>query len=167
MKQGEIITLNLKNADGEPIPIAIEYCASSGGKSMAIGHTSSMIDKGNWQSNPQPHLPKSKKEYKTVYRFGFLFQGFRFLCDFLIDKEDVNNKCFFIYPYNKEFKKNLHVISDIIKVSPFWHRDINSINTKSKTLKTIISLFSESNIFYSDDLTGTDFKQVIDFYIKK
>jgi hypothetical protein len=31
----------------------------------------------------------------------------------------------------------------------------------------LYNTFRENNIFYSDDLCGTDFKQVIDFEIKK
>lgn len=167
MKQGDIIELNVANADGEPIPMAIEYCKASGGKSMAIGYTAQMIDKGNWQANPQPHLPKSIKEYNFIYRIGFLYQGFKFLADFLIDKEDSTKKVFFIYPYFKEFKKDLHIVSDIVNPSPYWHRDLYSIKTKSTRLQKVLEYFTEANIFYSNDLCGTDFKQVIDFNIKR
>lgn len=44
MKQGDIITVELPSGDNT-VTMAIEYCKSSGGKSMAIGSSASMIEK--------------------------------------------------------------------------------------------------------------------------
>lgn len=166
MKQGDIITLELPNSEGEPVTMAVEYCKSSGGKSMAIGKSASMIDKGYWQANPQPHLPKSKNCYTIIYRLGFQFQGFKFLAELLVDKDNSSNMGWFIYPYFKEFGKDIHVISDMVSIEPNWHRSLN-FNTKSEKLTKLLETFSEEKLFFSDDLTGTDFKQVIDFNIRK
>lgn len=125
-----------------------------------------MINTGSWQTNPQPHLPKSKNEYKVLYRFGFQFQNFRFLCDFLMDKT-TKETCFFVYPKSTEFRENTIVFSDQVKVNKYWQRDIYSNSIANKNLQNLFSKFRESNIFYSSDLCGTDFKQVIDFAIKK
>ena len=61
-KQGEIAVKEIQN-DENNVKIAIEFCQASGGKTMAIGNASKMIDKGAWQSFPQPHLPKSKNDF--------------------------------------------------------------------------------------------------------
>lgn len=45
MKQGDIKKIAVKNSEGNEISLAVEYCKSSGGKSMTIGKNSSMIDK--------------------------------------------------------------------------------------------------------------------------
>lgn len=166
MKQGDIITLSLPNSEGEPITMAIEYCKSSGGKSMAIGSSSGMIDKGYWQSSPQPHLPKSKKCYNILFRLGFQFQGFKFLGELVADKENSSNWGWFIYPYYREFDKKLHVISDKVDISPYWHRSLD-FKTRNEKLRKVLDRFTEERLFYSDDLTGTDFKQVIDFIIRR
>ena len=81
-----------------------------------------MLNKGSWQTDPQPHLKKSYKEYKFLYRIGFQYQSFKFLADYLMD--DDSNTLWFIYPYNREFKKDLLVFSDIIKESNYWQKDI-------------------------------------------
>lgn len=166
-KQGDINVIEIPTEDGSKVKLAIEYCKSSGGRTMTIGSSSKMIDSGAWQSFPQPHLPKSKNEYIIKYRFVFQYQDFRFLCELLIDKEDRSNIAWFISPKYTDIKPNTLVISDKISTSPWWQRDIYNLTIRNERLKEILSTFRESNIFYSDDLTGTDFKQLIDFSIRR
>ena len=60
------------------------------------------------------------------------------------------------------------MISNVIKTSPLWQRDIYDITLNNKKVHDILrDTFHESMIFYSSDLCGTDFKQVIDFTIRK
>lgn len=134
---------------------------------MTIGNASKMIDSGAWQTYPQPHLSKSYKKYDVLFRFGFQYQSFKFLCEYLLDKENKKDACWFIYPYYKEFNENIIVFSDIIKVSKFWQRDIYNISIKNDKLRNLFMTFKENKIFYANDLCGTDFKQVIDFQIRR
>ena len=163
IKQGEIKTLTIHNENND-VKLAVEFCGSSGGKTMAIGNASAMIDKGAWQTEPQPKLPKSKNEYKIMFTFGFYYKGFKFLCELLQDNKDF---CFFIYPYYKEFDNKTLVFSDIIKPSPYWQGDIYNILHFNDKIKKLLYNFRESNIFYSDDLCGTDFKECINFSIRR
>ena len=171
-KQGDIATINVPTGeyyeDGTPeeVKIAIEYCKSTGVSSGVIGKHAKMLNSGSWQSDPQPILPKSYKDYKLLYRIGFQFKEFKFLGEYLKDKETKEN-VWFIYPYNDEFKENLIVISDIIKPSRYYQRNIYDITIKNDKIKMILDTFRESNIFYATDLVGTDFKQCIDFSIRK
>lgn len=124
-----------------------------------------MIDSGDWQTEPQPKLPESYSKYKVLYRIGFQYQGFKFLGEYLkgtIDKHPI----WFIKPFVKEFD-NIIVFSDIIKSSKKWQRNIYDITINNDRIKKILNNFRENNIFYSDDLTGTDFKQAIDFSIRR
>lgn len=134
---------------------------------MAIGNAKTMIDKGAWQTNPQPKLEKSYKMYKPIFRFVFKYKGFTFLCEYLVDKEESNKSCFFIRPKYSEIKPNTIVFSDEIKISKYWQRDIYNVSFDNDKLKKFFMTFKENCIFYSDDLTGTDFKQCIDFLIRK
>lgn len=165
MKQGDILETKLKNADGEDLSFAIEYCRSSGGKSMSVGALGGMVDKGEWQADKQPKLPESYSNYKVVYRIGFLYQGFKFLAEYLTS----NKKEFvwFVKSYYKEFNDDLLVFSDEVRVSPYWNLNPYDNMIPNKKIKMLMDTFRESNIFYSDNLTGTDFKKVINFLIKK
>lgn len=165
LKQGEIETKIINNEEND-VKIAIEYCKSSGGKTMAIGNASKMIDKGGWQTIPQPKLPESYKKYKVLNRIIFFYKSFKFIGELL--KNNNNQICWFIYPKHTEIREKTVVFSDIINISPYWQRDIYNPTFKSmKAKKLFIDTFRESNIFYSDDLCGTNFKQCIDFMIRK
>lgn len=169
-KQGTIETVELPTGtfseDGREITLkcAIEYCKATGSTSFAIGKHKDMLNTGSWQSDPQPQLSKSIKEYKKVFRVGFLYQGFRFLADLLKDNKEL---VWFIYPYKKEFNKDLIVFSDIIKTDIHYQRDIYNITINNDNIKEILKTFRESQIFYCTDLVGTNFKRTIDFEIRR
>ena len=132
---------------------------------MAIGNLGGMVDKGYWQADKQPSLPFSYSDYKVLFRMGFLYQGFKFLAEYIT--KDKKEFIWFVKPYNGEFEDKLLVFSDIVKTSPYWNREPYNNGIKNKNIKNLLMTFTESNIFYSDDLTGTDFKQVIDFSIRR
>lgn len=171
-KQGEIcsrwISTGTYDDDGNEIKvkIAIEYCKDSGSTSYVIGSHKDMLNKGSWQSDPQPHLPKSYNCYKMLYRIMFMYQSFKFIGEYLLDEED-KHTCWYVYPYEGEIKDKIIVFSDVIKTSPYWQRDIYNPSFKNQKLKDLLKTFKENQIFYATDLCGTDFKQVIDFEIKK
>ena len=171
LKQGDIktkwISTNSYDDEGREVEVllAIEYCRSTGSSSFAIGKHADMLNKGDWQSDPQPHLIDSYNDYKVLFRIGFQYQSFKFLAEYLMDKD--NNLLWFIYPYNREFKKNLIVFSDIIKESNYWQKDIYNPTFRNENIRNILSTFKESKIFYATDLVGTDFKQAIDFVIRR
>ena len=171
-QQGTIITKMLdtgtEDEKGNPIQVklAIEYCKSTGKSSFAIGKHKDMLNKGTWQSDPQPHLPKSKNEYKILFRIGFMYKEFKFIGELLKDIE-TKESVWFIYPYDKEFKDNLLIFTDVVKLNKRYQRNIYDITINNDRIRNVLETFREGNIFYSDDLCGTDFKQAIDFTIRK
>ena len=172
-QQGEIKTLWIPTGDIDEegniveVKVAIEHCKSTGTSSYVFGTHAGMLNKGEWQSDPQPKLPKSYKEYKCLYRFAFHYKTFTWLCEYIIDKE-TKDVCFFIYPHNnKELSKKIVVFSDMIKTSPYWQKDIYNPMIKNKSLIELFKTFRENRIFYATDLCGTEFKKSIDFEIRK
>lgn len=149
-KQGTIKEIII-NGNEEKIKIAIEYCESTGQSSGTIGTNAEMINTGAWETAPQPHLPKSIKEYKKLYTFGFQYQNFKFLCNLLQDRE-TKETVWFVFPFFKEFKNNQIVFSDVVKVSKYWQRDIYNISIKNDKLKNLFMSFKENKIFYATDL---------------
>ena len=163
----ELPTNTFDDAGNEiTVRLAIEYCRSTGQTSYAIGKHRDMLNKGSWQSDPQPHLPKSYKAYNVMFRIMFVYKDFKFCGEYLKDKETFE-PCWFIYPYNGEIKPKTIVFSDQVKVSPYWQRSIYDSTITNVSILSVLATFRETNIFYATDLCGTDFKQAIDFTIKK
>ena len=171
-KQGEIKTLWLPTGEIDEngveieVKIAIEYCKQTGDSSFIIGKHKDMLNKGEWQTESQPHLQKSYNSYKILYRVMFVYKTFKFIGEYLMDKE-TKNTCWFIKEYKGEIKDNILVFSDVIKESKYFQRDIYNPLIKNDKLKRLLGTFRENNIFYATDLTGTDFKQAIDFEIRR
>ena len=172
LKQGEIKSLWIPtgeiDSDGIEVKVklAIEHCGNVEGSNYAIGTHASSTNKGEWQSDPQPKLPKSYNDYKKLYQIMFFYKGFKFSCHLLMDKE-TKDVIWFIYPYTKEIRDDIIVFSDEIKTSPYWQRDIYNPSIKNRTICELLKTFKENKIFYSSDLCGTEFKQSIDFEIRK
>ena len=55
----------------------------------------------------------------------------------------------------------------MIELNKRYQRNIYNITINNDRIKNILNTFTEGNIFYSNDLCGTDFKQAIDFTIRK
>lgn len=164
-KQGTIFEKTIQATEDTVVHLAVEYCEDTGDSSFVIGKHANMLNNGSWQSDPQPHLPKSYKDYKVLYRIVFMFKSFKFIGEYLMDKKD-KSLVWFIYPKESEIKDNTVVISDIIKTSPLWGRDLRSFQRLPRVQK-LLDTIQESNTFYATDICGTDFKQVIDFIMKK
>lgn len=171
-RQGEIKTLWLSTGDFDDdgveikVKLAIEYCEDTKRTSYVIGSHKEMLNKGTWQSDPQPKLPKSYKEYECIFRMVFFYKGFKFLAEFLKDKENGEN-CWFIRPKYSQIKKKTLVFSDEIRTSKYYQRDIYNPLIRNERLKRFLYGFRENQIFYATDLCGTEFKNSIDFEIRK
>lgn len=165
LKQGDIFTKQIEVAEDIFISLSVEHCFSTGDTSFVIGKNASMINTGDWQSDPQPHLPDSKKNYEIVFRCLFIYKSFQFIGE-VLRKDGV--KVWFIYPRkDANIKENILIFSDVVKPSRYWQTDIYHCKTNNQRILNYCNLFTEDNIFYSDDLTGTDFKNVINFSIRK
>lgn len=172
-KQGEISVfykdagIDKETGKAVKVKVAVELGADLGRTSFTFGENAEMMNSGKWQTATQPHLPKSYKCYNMKYRIVFKFKGFQFFGEFLQDKK-TRDFCWFIRPKNTEkIKRKTLVISDEINISKYYQRNIYDITIDNERLQAILNTFREGIIFYCNDLTGTDFKQAIDFEIRR
>lgn len=171
LKQGEIKSIWIptgeydENGKKVEVKLAIEHCKSTGSSNFVIGTHANSTNKGEWQSDPQPKLPKSYNEYKVLFRIMFQYKTFRWCGEYLLDKES-KDVCWFIYPYTGKINNKTIVFSDVIKTSRYYQRDIYNPSIKNKNIVNILKTFKENMIFYATDLCGTEFKQAIDFEIR-
>lgn len=171
-KQGTIVTTFVPTGgtddEGNPelVKIAMEYCKDTGTSSHVIGKRKDTANKGAWENDPQPHLPESYNNYDIKFRMLFKYGSFMWIAEFLYD-EETNNYCWYIYPYKGKISDDIIVISDEVRFDKHWFTSINSLlmSTTNIALKRVLSTFTKNNIFYANDLCGTEFKHAIDFEI--
>lgn len=139
------------------IEIAVEFCETTGQKNMMFfGQKANMITTGVWDTNVQPHLPEDKtfKDYKTYYQVFYEYGEFAFMINLFRDEKGV--PFLFVYPAkNKTCKR---IVSDKFSLDKFT---TNYLTELTKYDKIIIDLISQKRIAFSDNLTGTEFYQMI------
>ena len=149
-----------QNEDGETITveIAVEYCANSGNNTkLIIGKSSKMITSGTWQVDEVLHLPEKLEHYDRLYKVLYIHNMFKFMLELL--RKD-QNYLVYVYPYtNHTIPENIRTIEDTPSLNV-----LSTMTLKGKELgkydRMIVRLLSDEKICYSDNLTGTNFKQV-------
>ena len=140
------------------IEIAVEFCESTGQKNvMFFGQKAKMITTGVWDTNIQPHLPEDMtfKDYKCYYQIFYEYGEFAFMINLLRDKE---TKEPFLFVYPAKTKSCKRVVSDKFALDKFT---TNYLTELTKYDKIIIDLISQKRVTFSDNLTGTEFYQMI------
>ena len=165
MPKGSIVEVPIN----DNLTLSIEYCMPTGQTAYALGDSVSMIEGGDWLSNPQPTLSFSYKNtyIKKILTIVIEMKTFKFLARLFYNKL---NRIFFwlIVPKRNSIKKNTIVVTDTVRYgNRFLYTNIYNININDKILNLINATFIEKNIFYSDDITGTEFKNVINFQIRR
>lgn len=163
MRQGEIQIKDLKVTSEEEeeqnFTLAIEYCKSTGEHTFDLSNNSDMINTGAWQATPEPHLAESHKNYKLEMRVLFIYKKFSFIGELRTKK---NELAWFIYPkYSNVKKGNKNIIfTDEPNARFNVQSNIYDLKHYPTYLRNLfIKTFVESNIFYSTDLCGNEFKK--------
>lgn len=138
------------------VDIAVEYCANANAENkMFFGQSAKQIISGEWDTKDVPKLPKPKEYYDKVYEVLVSYQKFKFVIELLIDPKLGGAICY-IYPFTGK-RKIMRILSDTFSDSPF----ISSRLDTSKRAEYLISeCFRLNKVCYSDNLTGSDFKNV-------
>lgn len=156
-KQGTIEVYNYHEQDDEePIKVAVEYCATTNYKNkMFFGNAKKQILSGEWEVNQYPRLPKPLEEYEDVYTMLIEYQNFKFILKLLVDSEHGGKICY-IYPSTRDFK-GFRVLTDNFSDNPFISARLDISRTPERYIKECFAL---NKLCFSDNLTGTDFKNI-------
>lgn len=150
--------------DGTPrhIKISVEYCESNIGSEMAFGQRRGAISGGIWQSSYKPKLPKIKEKYDIMHRILFKAYEFKFMGELLCDKED-GSVFWYVYPKTTDngITSTTRIISDKYETSNYFTFSLTPLTEKERIP---INLLREGKIVYSDNLTGTEFENVLELY---
>ena len=158
-KPGTIDIYHLHGENGV-VDIAVENCEVINTESkMFFGIASKQITSGEWDVDEKPKLLKPYQYYDILYEIKIAYGLFKYVMQLMQDPE--NGGVFvYIYPLTKD-RKFERTITDIFNTDPFI---TNGLLARIKAEKMISQCFRENKVCYSDNLTGTDFKQILDTY---
>jgi len=158
-KPGTIDIYHLRGENGV-VDIAVENCEVVETKSkMFFGNTAKQITSGEWEVNDCPKLLKPYAFYNMLYEIDIQYGEFKYIMQLLADGE-TGGTFVYIYP-NTNMRKIRRVITNIFNVDPMI---TNGLNPRIKAECLISECFRSGKVCYSDNLTGTDFKQILSQY---
>lgn len=156
-KLGTIEVYNY-HEDERTVRIAVEYCANAGTTSnMFFGRAARQIVSGEWDTYDLPRIPRSQLEYDMIYEVMITYQSFRFCMQLLIEPKK-GGTIVFVYPLTKKrkiYRQIQEEFSDLPNVT-------NQLDAHIKPEALMIECYRKGKICYSDNLTGSDFKHVIE-----
>lgn len=157
-KQGTIEVYHYHTEDNHTVDIAVEYCENTNNdNTMFFGQSAKQIISGEWDVKEVPKLPKKQYEYEMIYEVLIRYQSFSFVVELMVENKKGGLICF-VYPYTK--KRNIErIISDEFSDLPTISSKLNS---KIKPEQLIIEALRLDKVCYSDNLTGSDFKRVLE-----
>lgn len=159
-KQGEIDIYHFNTLDSGTVDIAVEYCANAATENkMFFGNSAKNIVGGVWESKEMPKLPRKLSEYEKLYEILVIYQKFRFMLEFLFEPKN-GGFCCFVYPQTKN-RYVERVISDKASDKP---NTTYGLNMDNKIESMINTCFKQAKVFYSDNLTGSDFANVNKYF---
>ena len=141
----------------DSITLAVEYCRKTKSKNyMFFGDSAKQIVSGEWDNHAVPVLPKPREMYDIIYTVQLEYENFSFVMELLVDPVE-GGRIIFVYPYNH--KRNIvRKITTVFSDQPY----ITSVlNAKNRAEAAMIDCFRMKKVCYSDNITGTDFENVM------
>lgn len=160
LKPGNIEIYHLKGENGI-VDIAVENCEVVETKSkMFFGLASKQIISGEWDVDEVPKLLKPYEYYEMLYELKAVYDNFKFCIQLMIDPEN-GGPFVFIYPLTKENRKIDRTITNVFKTD--WMIN-NGLDHRINAECMIAECFRRGKVCFSDNLTGTDFRQILKYY---
>lgn len=152
-----------KNDNGENTHLSVYLTDSLNYNSgMFFGMSAKSITQGAYEVSRQPHLPKHISDYNVLYEIVIEHFDFKYYCQFLKDKEE-DIYIWYVQPKTTEVKEKTRVISNLFNPSPYYSRTIRECINDNE--KRIFNMFKKQKVCFSDNLTGTEFNNIISDYL--
>lgn len=158
-KPGTIDIYHLRGENGV-VDIAVENCEVVETKSkMFFGLASKQITSGEWDVDEVPKLLKPYEYYTVLYELNIVGGEFKYIMQLLLDETNGGAFCY-VYPNSKD-RRTVRLITPEFNTSPVI---TNGFRHDIKAECLMVECIRAGKICYSDNLTGTDFRQVMKQY---
>lgn len=143
-----------RDTKGGQQKIAVEYTKPlKSANKLFSGKRETMTVEGKWLADEKPRLPRGK--WQDITKFYVQHLQLIFCCTYKIKDSDF---CIYVEPV-KKIPANVRVISDRFNTSPYYTKQFKAINDREQALFNMLP----DKCCYSDDLTGTEFENALDF----
>lgn len=137
--------------------ISVEFCKTFDSQSrMFFGTSAKSIAGGEWETKDMAKLSGEYRDYDMLYEVEFFDCGFTFILQLLMSK--IGDLVIYCYPKTRQ-KRNVER-----KITTNFSENrltTPNFNVKIRAERKMKDLFNLGKICYSDNLTGTDFEQVL------
>ena len=158
-KPGTIDIYHLRGENGI-VNIAVENCAVVETRSrMFFGNAAKQIVNGEWDVDEVPKLLKPYEFYESLYELTVIADEFKYIMQLMFDNQ-TGGAFVYVYPNTKD-RKTMRTLSPEFHTDPFITRGFRH-DIKAECL--MAECIRAGKICYSDNLTGTDFRQVMNKY---
>lgn len=151
-----------QNDNGDDTHLSVYCCDSLNYNSgMFFGESKKNITEGAYETEPQPHLPKSIRDYNVLYDIVLQHDYIMFYMQLLQDKFESNNIVWYVTPKTTPIKKGSRVVSSEFNTDPMYSRFLVGLTAAEES---IFHMIKQGKICFSDDLTGTEFYNVLQYF---
>lgn len=126
---------------------------------MVFGHTKQAVDGVTYETKQHPHLTHDVEEYECIYTCVLKHENFMYLMQLLRYNLSYT---WYIQPKTTPVQPNTRLISSEYSLD---NLHTNKFTPLSKNEDIIFNMLRSNRIAYSDNLTGTEFTQIINNYL--
>lgn len=159
-KQGtiEVYHMNTTQVDtnGKPVVvnIAVELCENSGNNSkMFFGSISHAITNGSWETDEQPHIPYKYEDCTLDYSLTIVVHNMMYRVNVMHKDSE-----YFLFVHPTKKIKTERVIQEQYHTSMLYTDKLVELTAGDRLTRLLLKL---NKVTYSDNLTGTEFKNII------
>ena len=160
---GTVEKYKYTNDNGDDTRLSVYLTDSLNANSgMFFGNVAKSITKGAYEVQEMPHIPKSPSQYNKLYTIVVEYNEFKFLCELMQDREELNNVFWYVQPKTTEIQKGTRVISNQFSTDPLYTSGFNRVLSANE--RQALSLFDSGKTCFSDNLTGTEFNTILEYF---
>lgn len=123
---------------------------------MFFGNAAKAITGGEWETDEQPHLAGHRDDYNLIYTTVFKYDRTTFLMEFLQSRINPNDFTWYVTPKTTAIQKDTRIVANSYHLSNLCTIGFVPL---TKNEQAIFSMLKQGKVCFSDNLTGTEFKQ--------
>lgn len=168
LKPGEsnLVTFKDEETNIESNLIIYHVKPSGTGSSLFFGRAADNITKGKYYTELQRHLKNRPEKYTKMHTVVLEYDSFKYLLEFIYytDYDQGADYAWYISPKTSEVQKNTRLITNqLIHGGKYVTDSFRGLTAKEDIAFNY--LMDKTKVFFSDNLTGTEFNNILPNFV--